>query len=111
MGMGYSTDSRQFITIKGEVITQSCQSTVEEPILKTKGKIILTSNSISVITVKTPKILDTEALYEVNCKFPLPEEIIPLKVLHRVDHKIPRELNIRVLNTGNNPISLGKNTL
>ena len=41
-------------------------------------------NSISVITVKTSKILDTEALYEVNCKFQLPEEIIPSDVLYRV---------------------------
>ena len=40
-GVGYSTDGRHFITIKGKVIEQSCQSTVEEPILKTKSKIIL----------------------------------------------------------------------
>ena len=50
-------------------------------------------------------------MYEVNCKFQLPEEIIPLDVLHREDHKIPRQLNIHILKTGNNPISLGKNTL
>ena len=111
MGMGYSTDGRHFITIKGKVITQSCQSTIEEPILKTKGRIVLKQNSISVIAVKTPQIPDTEALYEVNCKFQLPEEIIPLDVLDRVDHKIPRELNIHILNTGSSPISLGKNTL
>ena len=50
-------------------------------------------------------------MYEVNCKFQLPEEIIPLDILHRVDHKIPRELNIHILNTGNNPVLFGKITL
>ena len=111
MGMGYSKDSGHFITIKGGVIAQSCQSMVEEPILKMKGKIVLKPNSISVLAVKTPKIPDTEALYKVNCKFQLLEEIIPLDILHRVDHKILRELNIHILNTGNNSTSLGKNTL
>ena len=72
---------------------------------------MLKPNSISVIAIKTPKIPDTEALYKVNCKFQLPKEIKHLDVLHRMDHKIPRELNIHILNTGNNPISLGKNTL
>ena len=66
MGMAYSTDGRHFITIKGKVNAQSCQSTVEDPSLNTKGQIILKPNSISVVAVKTPKILDTEALYEVN---------------------------------------------
>ena len=93
MGMGYSTDGRYFITIKGEIIAQSCQSTVEECILKTKGRIVLKPNSISVIAVKTSKIWDTEALNEVNCKLQLPEEIIPLDVLYGLDCKIPRELN------------------
>ena len=36
IGMAYSTDGRHFITIKGEVSAQSCQSTVEEPFLKPK---------------------------------------------------------------------------
>ena len=54
MGMGYSTDSKHLIMIKGEVITQSCHSTIGEPILKMKGKVILKPNSISVIAVKTP---------------------------------------------------------
>ena len=64
--MGYSTDGRQFITIKCQVIAQNCQSTLEESILKSKGQIILKPNSISIKAVATPKFLDTEALYEVN---------------------------------------------
>ena len=36
--------------------------------------------------------------------------IIPLDVLHRVDHKMPRELNIYVLNTSRNFMPINKNT-
>ena len=69
LGMGYSTDGRHFITIKGKVIAQSFHSTIGEPIWKTKGRIILKPNSISVITVNTPSIPDTNILYEVYSKF------------------------------------------
>ena len=111
MGTGYNIDGRHFITVKDEVITQSCHSTIE-PILKTKGKIILKPNSISVVAVKTPKIPDTNILYGVNSKFQLPEGIIPLDILHRVDHKMPRELNIHILNTSSNPVPItSKNTV
>ena len=90
--------------IKGDVITESCHSKIGEPILKTKGNIILKPNSISVIAVKTPKIPDTNILYEVDSKFQIPEGIIPLDVLHRVDHKTPREMNIHTLHTSSNSV-------
>ena len=111
MGMGYSTDSRHFIMIKGKVIAKSCHSTIGAPILKMKGKVTLKPNSISVIAVKTPKIPDTNILYEVDSKFQLPEGIIPLNVLYRVDHKTPRKLTIHQLNTSSNSIPISKNTL
>ena len=40
----------------------------------------------------------------------LPEGIILLDVLHRVDHKTLQHLNILALNTNNVPCSIGKNT-
>ena len=97
--------------IKGEVNTQRCISTIGEPILKTKGMVILKPNSISVIAVKTPKIPNTNILSGVDSKFQLPEEIILLDVLHRVDHNTPGELNIHILNTSSNSIPISKNTV
>ena len=41
--------------------------------------------------------------------FQLPEGVIQLDVLHRVNHKTPQHLNILVLNTNNVPCSIGKN--
>ena len=108
MGKGYSTDGRHFITVKGEVIAHSCHSTIGEPIIKTKGKVIVKLNSISVIAVKTPRIPDTNTLYEVDSKFQLPKGIILLDVLHRVDHKMSRELDINVLNTSSNSCQAAK---
>ena len=108
MGVGYSTDGRHFIMIKGEVIMQSYHSSIGEPILKMKGNIILKPNSTSVIAVKTPEIPNRNILYEVDSKFPLPEGIIPLDVLHRVGHKMSRKLNIHILNTSSNSMQISK---
>ena len=102
MGMGYTIDGIHFIMIKGEVIAQSCISTIGEPILKVKGKVILKPNSIPVIAVKTPKIPNTNILCGVDSKFQLPEGIILLDILHREDHKTLRELNVHILNTSSN---------
>ena len=107
MGMGCSTDGRHFIMIKGEVITQSCHPTIGEPMLKTKGKIVLKPNSISVIAVNTL----TNILYEVDSKFEIPEGIIPLDILHRLDPKTPRQLNIHILNTSSNYMQINTNAL
>ena len=37
--------------------------------------------------------------------------MIPLDVLHRVDHKMPRKLNIHILNTSSDSMPISKNTL
>ena len=79
IGLGYSTNGKHYIMIKGKVIAHNCDSAIGEPILKTKGKIILKPNSISVIAVKTPKIPDTNILYEIDSKFQPPERKIPLR--------------------------------
>ena len=104
----YSTNGRFFITIKDEVIAQSCHSTKGELILKMKGKVILKPHSISVIAVKIP---NTNILYEVDSEFQLPGGRIPLDILHKVDHKTPRELNTHILNTSSHSIPISKNTI
>ena len=75
-----------------------------------KGRITLPPVSVSIIEVKTPKLADTTNLYKMNAAtFQLPESIILLDVLHRVDHKTPQYLNVPVLNTNNVSCSIGKN--
>ena len=56
--------------------------------IKTKGKVTLLPMSVPIIDIKTPKISNTTNMYEVNADtFQLPEGIILLDILHRVNHK------------------------
>ena len=56
--------------------------------------------SVSIIGVKTPTVPDTNNLYELDFDaFQLPERIITLDVLHRINHRTPECLNIPILNT------------
>ena len=67
--------------------------------------------SISMAGVKTPEIPDLNNLYELNFyTLQLPEGVIPLNVLHRIDHKTPKNLTIPILNTNNTTCSLTKNS-
>ena len=78
---------------------------------KINRRITLPPVSVSIIEVTTPKLADTTNLYKMNvATFQLPEGIILLDVLHRVDHKTPQYLNISVLNTNNVSWSIDKNT-
>ena len=68
--------------------------------------------SMSTVKVKTPKTADSTNLYELNANtFQLPKGIIPLDVLHRVNHKVPQYLSIPILNAKNVPCSISKNML
>ena len=51
---------RHYITIKGET------QTINNPILKTKGKITLPPTSISIVSIKTPILQNTNILYELK---------------------------------------------
>ena len=106
----YLTTGKHYITIKGQVIIQSILQPLDYPIVKTNGRITLPPVSIPVIEVKTPKLTNTTDLYKMNAvTAQLPEGMILLGVLHRVNHKTPQYLNIPVLNTNNVSCSISKN--
>ena len=110
-GMGYFTAGKHYITINGEMIAEAISQITDNPILKTKGKFTLPPMSVSVVGVKTPTLCNTNNVYEVNFDtFQLPEGVIPLVVLHRVDHKMPQNLNIPILNTNNSFCSIFRNS-
>ena len=89
-GTGYSTAGRHYITLNGEMLAQSISQVMVKPVLKTKGKIILPPSSVSVLEIRIPEISDTNNLYELDLDTSqLPEGIIPLDVLHQINHKTP----------------------
>ena len=109
--MGYLTTGSHYITINGEMIANAILQTANSPILKTKGKITLPPMSISIVGIKTPTLQNTYNLYELNFDiFQLPEGVIPLDVLHRINHKTPQSLNVPIFNTYNSFCSITKNS-
>ena len=93
------------------MLAQSYLQIVTNSILKSKGKINLLPSSISVIEIWTPEIPDSNNIYELDFNtFKLPEGIIPLDMMHCMDHKIPRTLKVPILNINNTISSLAKNS-
>ena len=108
--MGYSIIGRHYITINGEMISQSISQATTNPIFKTKGKVTLPPMSVSVVEIKMPMVPNTNNPYKLNFDmFQVPEGVIPLDVIHGMDHKNPKTLNIPIMNTNNISCSLTKN--
>ena len=110
--IGYSINGRHYIRMNREMLSQSCLHVTTYPILKTKGKIKLLPSSISIIEVRTPQIPDPNNIYELDFDtFQLSEGVIPLDVMHCMDHKTPQTLKLPILNTNTNTVSnLEKNS-
>ena len=106
-GTGYSITGRHYITINGEMIAESIWQTTTNPICKNKGKIILPPVSVPIVEIKMPMVPNTNKLYELTFDtFQLPEVVIPLYVLYRMDHETPKTLEISLMNTNNTACSL-----
>ena len=108
-GTGYSSTDRHYITINGEMIAQCVLQATTKPKLKTKGKVTLPTMSVCVVEIKMPMVCNTNNLYELNFDiFQLLEGVIPLDVLHRMDHNTPKTLNIPIMNVNNKTCGLTK---
>ena len=58
------------------------------------GSFNLQPKSISVITVQTPTELNTKHTYAFDASDDLPLGHIPLSVVHKINHKYQKSLNI-----------------
>ena len=93
------------------MIVQAISQSTNSPVHKTKGKVNLPPMSISIVGIKTPTLQNSYNLYELNLDtFQLPQGIIPVDVLHRIDHKTPHSLSAPILNTNNNFCSICNNS-
>ena len=94
------------------MLAQRCSQLTTNLILKTKGKIKLLPSYILVIEVHTQEIPDPNNIYELDFNtFQLPKEVIPLHMMHHMDHKTPQRRKIPILNTNNTISNLRKNYL
>ena len=85
------------------MLVQSCLQLTTSPILKIKRKNKLLLTSISVIEVRTPEIPDPSNIYELRLQYfsVVLKGVIPLDVMHHVDHKTPKTLKVPILNINN----------
>ena len=77
----------------------------------TKGQSMLQGRSITWISVKTPRNLQINSLFEITLDRQLPKGLIPLDVLHNIQNKQPQEMLVLLLNTVHTVIKLLKNTV
>ena len=110
-GTHYSTTGKHYITTNSEMITEAILQVTDSPIINTKGKITLPPMSASVISIKTWPLCNTNDVYKLDFNtFQLPEGVILLKILHKVNHKRPQNLNIPILNTNNSFCSISRSS-
>ena len=80
------------------------------PIIKTKGKVELNPESISLVEVQAPRDITGNRKYKLNPEGYLAQGIIPLDLVHSFD-KTPRTLYIPILNTSDKYKSIAKSSL
>ena len=106
----FSMLGRHFISLNGEIIVQSVSLITTHPIIKCKSRTCLQANAVTIISVKTLPNLAPQKLYECGERLWLPGGVVAPQVQHKLDHKMPLELKIPLLNTNKRDVYITKNT-
>ena len=80
------------------------------PIIKTKGRVEVSQESIALVEVQAPRDIMGNRKYQLNPEGYLPQGIIPLDLVHSF-HKMPRMLYVPILNTSSKYESIAKGSL
>ena len=108
---GWTRNGNHYISRgKHDFIAESKNRLKTNPIKKTKGKIELNPESISLVEVQAPRDITGNRKYKLNPEGYLPQGIIPLDLGHSFD-KTPRNLYIPILNTSDKYKSIAKSSL
>ena len=108
---GWTWNGNHYISRgKHDFIAESKNRLKTYPIIKTKGKIELNPESISLVEVQAPRDITGNRKYKLNPEGYLAQGIIPLDLVHSFD-KMPRTLYIPILNTSDKYKSIAKSSL
>ena len=108
---GWTWNGNHYISRgKHDFIAESMNRLKTHPIVKTKGKVELDPESITLIKVQAPRDIIGNRKYKLNPEGYLAQGIIPLDLVHSFD-KMPRTLYIPILNTLNKHESIAKSSL
>ena len=95
---------------KHDFIAESINRLKSSPIIKMKGKIELSPESIALVEVQAPRDVIGNKKYQLNPEDYLPQGIIPLDLVHSFD-KMPRTLFVPILNTSSKYENIPKGSL
>ena len=107
----WNREGKHFITIKSQSLALSIAPHIIQQLAKAKGQCHVQHRSIIWITVQMPKNLNNIGLYKFTLDIMLPTGIIPLDVMHNLNHKQPDEHIIPLLYVGHSDVKLPKNTI
>ena len=111
IGCTWNQEGKHFLTIKNRFLGLSITPHISKQLVITKGQCTLKGRSITWISVKAPRNLQINSLFEIPLDRQLPKGLIPLDVLHNVQSKLFQEMLVPLLNTVNSVVKLPKNTV
>ena len=96
------------LPLKNKFLALSINPQLPKQLVKTKGQCRLQGRLITWISIKMPRNIEVNNLLEVHLDRQLPKGVIPLDVLHNIEHKQPQEMLIPLLNVMNSVVKLPK---
>ena len=108
IGCTWNREGKYFLTIKNKFLALSITPQLPKQLVKTNGQCLLQGGLITWISVKMPKNIQVNNLLKVHLDRQLPKCLIPLDVLHNIEHKQPQEMLIPLLNVMNSVVKLSK---
>ena len=111
IGCTWNREGKHFLTIKNKFLALGITPHMSKQLVITKGQCTLQGRSITWISVKKPRNIQINSLFEITLDRQLPKGLIPLDVLHNIQHKQPQEMLAPLLNTVNSVVKLPKNTV
>ena len=108
---GWTRNGNHYISRgKHDFIFESLNRSKSSPIIKTKGKIELSPESIALVEVQAPRDIIGNKKYQLNPEGYLPQGIIYLDLVHSFN-KTPRTLFVPILNTSSKYENILKGSL
>ena len=108
---GWTQNGNHYISRgKHNFIAESMNRLKSNRIIKIKGRIELSPESIALVKVQAPRDIIGNKKYQLNPEGYLPQGIIPLDLVHSFD-KMPRTLFVPILNTSSKYENIAKGSL
>ena len=111
IGYTWNREGKHFLTIKNKFLALSITRQSSKQLIITKGQCTLQGRSITWISVKMPRNIQVNSLLKITLDRQLPKGLIPLDVLHNIQHKQPQDMLILLLNIMNLIVKLLKNSI